>query len=132
MTDSTTPKPETPSFEHHELPEDEINKLAQALLGGSVFTSQHLKHEDPNLWASEVAMVWLPIGLGMLEQPGVREAFVEHRYVFYEYLDKASPRSVNGYPCFFSVKLCPWEQWLTVVEKFQAAEKAIKEAGGGQ
>lgn len=72
-------------------PNEEIVRLAQDVVDGKVFGTWQL----PNNEGDMLPMIFMPIALGCTIPENAGHA--------YEYLDKAGPRSINGYPCFFSV-----------------------------
>jgi len=45
---------------------------------------------------------------------------------FYEYIDKAGPRSVNGMPCFFSMKNIIQKDWKKIVKYIKEYEIRVK------
>jgi hypothetical protein len=75
--------------------EEELKKLAQEIVDGKVFTDRDLRKGDEG----SLPMVFMVICL--MENAG---AFVADAGLLYEYWDQAGPRSINGYPCFFSVR----------------------------
>lgn len=109
-------------YVYQPVSDEEIVNLARALVGGQVFTSHHIPMDDQ--WSQTVQFVWLPIGLGGLSEAMIDE-FNKHKVVFYEYLDKAGPRSVNGYPSFFSVRFISWEQFKQALDKSRSALEAL-------
>jgi len=75
------------------LPEKELRKIALGIAEGKILTSSQV---DEN----SMTMVFMPILFGafddMSEDERMRIGFI------YEYIDKAGPRSINGYPIFWS------------------------------
>ena len=78
------------------MKEEELKKLAVDIVNGKVFTSLHLEGDDMNL----LGHIFTPCLFGALE-----EIDTSNLGLIYEYLDKAGPRSINGYPTFFSMKI---------------------------
>jgi hypothetical protein len=96
-------KPKTP---------EEIETLAQDVAAGLVFGSWQLQPGDP------ILSIFMPLAfMDKSDTEKCKEAGFEHCY---EYIDKASPRSVNGFPCFFSFN------WITR-EDFHRMLDAVKE-----
>ena len=119
MTDQpedTAPKPWT------YVPPDEAEKrrLAAALVGNTVFTSQHIPERDGHLLRSIFMPVLFGAFAGMSEEDHARV-----QPILYEYLDQAGPRSVNGYPIFFSLRVIGWDDWIEVCKRAEAARAAL-------
>lgn len=68
----------------------ELAQLAQDVVDGKVFGSWQIPEGQEDLFP----MIFTPVLFA--EQP-------ENAGHVYEYLDKAAPRCVNGYPIFFSM-----------------------------
>jgi hypothetical protein len=105
-------KPSHPFLEG--APKEELVRLVRGLCDGAVFTSAHLEAANQ---LNMLGMVFLPISLGGLSRMPKRD--IEKIGVFYEYLDKAGPMGISGYPCFFSVHILNKEDW----EKVRVATK---------
>lgn len=105
--------------------EEEIQKMALAFAAGTVFTSLHFT--DEREFGEMLPSVFLPIGLAGIKSFFTEEEFVEFKPIFYQYLEEAGPRSVNGFPIFFSVKIMKWDDFNTLV---RPRVLAIAEAKG--
>ena len=110
--------------------DEEVRELALALFKGEIFTSAHLRNQ------SDVTMVFMPIALGCFSPQGDNNAekfidevnsrpVIEDIAVVYEYMSKAGPRSINGYPCFTSLSFLNKEDWKRVLEKHKEIESAL-------
>lgn len=74
----------------------ELDVLANDILAGKVFGSWNVDH------STDIGLVFMILALMSKEQlEELKNKGVAH---FYEYLSQAGPRSVNGYPCFFSFR----------------------------
>lgn len=73
----------------------ELEQLAQDIYAGRIFTSQHCEPGHITL----VFMVLALCGKDDIEWFKANDVTL-----FYEYVDKAGPRSVNGNPCFLSLQ----------------------------
>lgn len=82
------------AYEYKRKTEAELEQLAQDLVAGRVFHSSMVA--DPKM----LGMVFMVLSFLDREQAEALQA--ADIASFYEYLDKAGPRSVNGMPCFFS------------------------------
>jgi len=52
----------------------------------------------------------------------------KHSAMLYEYMDKAGPRAINGYPCFFSMRILwkeNWEDLCNLIDKCEASKDAF-------
>lgn len=78
---------------------DKLKQLAMDVIDGKVFGSWMLRNGDerllPNIFMTIMFMpAWWEFEL--------RRDKIVH---FYEFESEASPRGINGYPCFFSMRL---------------------------
>jgi hypothetical protein len=97
----------------------EIVDLAREMVDGRIYTSQHYGVvNDPSLlgmvfmpllFMDEDSIVWVKANCGMA----------------YEYLDKASPRSINGQPIFMSVRFLDKADADRVLATAEKIKKAI-------
>lgn len=95
----------------NKLSDKKIKQLALSFYKGEVFCSAQIK--NPN----EVSLVFMP--LNFIDTIHAKVLFYENdnRPHFYEFLDKAGPRGVNGYPCFFSFRCINQEDLIKVIEE---------------
>lgn len=102
MTDEQAATPEQPEAKkpwvYTPKTDDELKLLARDINAGRVFTSNHLPEHDQDM----LRMIFMMIAF--MEPADVDALQANKIAVFYEYLDKAGPRSINGYPSFFSVQ----------------------------
>lgn len=101
-------------------PEKELNRLARDIVQQQVFLSVYIREADMQM----LGMIFMPLGLGALAD--MSEAEVNDIGVVYEYYDKAGPRSVNGYPIFFSCHIISRQDWEYVVKKVDGMREAMK------
>lgn len=88
-----------------DMPQDELRKFVLGLADGRLFTSGHLREHETDL----LPMIFLPLALGALSQC---ERFDAAKIgAFWEWNSKASPRSINGLPIFFSVRMINVRDW---------------------
>ena len=87
----------------------ELRQLALDMVDGKVFGTWNIRAEDAE---NLVGMIFMP-ALFMSEEQ--REEMKKLEVVhFYEYVDKAGPRSVNGYPIFMSMNSLTREDSVVV------------------
>lgn len=105
-----------PDEEKREIPrmdEEEIIEAARRLVARRIVTATSV---PPHM----IASVFMPIALGGLvgiDLDDVGDVIGD--------LDKAGPRTVNGYPIFFSCQVVHRDDWAVIVEKAQAAQAAL-------
>ncbi len=98
----------------------ELATLAMDVHHGKVFGSWNIHQSD---FVGSLSIIFMPIALGLELPEGTAHV--------YEYLDKASPRGVNGYPTFFSCRTLDQQSWKTVytaVMKLRDSEKVVLDA----
>jgi hypothetical protein len=78
-----------------------LDDFVRDCVEGRIFTSAQI--EQPDM----LNMVFMVIALGGMSQISNPEEIG----IAWEYMDKASPRGVNGYPCFFSCYFMHIEDW---------------------
>lgn len=97
--------------------DDELKALAMDIVDGKVFTDQMLTS------GVDIPMVFMPIILGGLKE--LTEEEKKDVAMIYEYLDKAGPRSINGNPCFFSLRIL-FREDFEVMYKFAKEYEELK------
>jgi hypothetical protein len=95
----------------------ELKEIAQGLAGGRIFCDRHIPPNELNGF-----QVFLP--LAMMPPYDFEEFKKQNIGMIYEYLDKAGPRSVNGFPVFLSFQTLTEDE----TRKVLATWKALKEA----
>lgn len=102
--------------------DEEIRQLAVDAEGGLVFTDRHInKNEDPGILGS----VFMPLAF---MDGGQKKSFQEDVAsgkigLIYEEMEKAMPRSINGYPIFMSMKYLSKDE----ADRFFEAIKQLRE-----
>ncbi len=81
------------------LTPDEIRQLAVDTVEGKVFTDRHLPENDDG---TLLGLVFVGLKLAALSGNTIPPEETAQIGMIYEYVDKAGPRSVNGYPSFLS------------------------------
>jgi len=107
------------------MSQEDMKELVFAICDGTVFTDRHL---HPGGRAGDLGMVFMPIALG-----GLQFRDVEDLGMVYEFLHKAGPRSINGYPCFLSMNLVNrsdaeriWKAVFNEQDRRQKAQEDMK------
>jgi hypothetical protein len=101
------------------LPDKDLKDLAIAMRAGTVFSSDHLRSSEANM----LGMVFMPFMLGGAALH--RQIDLHDLTLFYEHLDQAGPRSINGLPMFFSMRYLNRADHSRLYEKMSAIEKAL-------
>lgn len=116
MSDDNGNEPEEMDRTPVRLTDDEVKAFAKGLLDGRLFTNFHIPESE---WAAMIPSIFMPIGLGAL-----------HGYdtdsiaAVAEWMDRAGPRSVNGYPIFMSCTIIHIDDWPKVVELYVRLQQA--------
>lgn len=82
--------------------DDELKQIAIDFCEGKIFTSAHLNN------LQNIGMVFMPLLLGAAQQMTEEER--NNIGLIYEYYSEAGPRSINGYPIFFSFRILTKEE----------------------
>lgn len=99
------------------LTEEDLNDLAVNVATGNTYC------------VNDTEAVRLSFGhlIGMLDPP-MTEDEAQLVGALYEDFSKAGPRSINGYPFFFSFKILHKDDLLPLSDKVAAKKKALQEA----
>lgn len=110
-------QPELPIDSKHDLKE-----IAKGIHKGEIFTSKHLRpNESPDI----LGMVFMPLIMMNNEQ---RQEMIDNKAaVFFSYMKDAGPRSINGYPIFWSVSYLTDAEWLKVLQYLKKLEQFEKD-----
>jgi hypothetical protein len=101
---SETPEPPKP-FTLPRLSDDELRQFVIDVLGDRIFTSNHVPTDDKRA----LGMVFLPIAFGVFKDAS--RADLEQIGGLWEYISEAGPKSFNGLPQFFSVRMMHVDDW---------------------
>ncbi len=103
------------------LTDDEVNTLAEEIYRGRVFTSGHIRQEDQMMLPS----IFIPL---IFAGEKLKEVLLKDAPgMIYEHLSEAGPRSINGYPVFFSMHIISHEDAKTVLEKVKRIKESVCE-----
>lgn len=102
--------------------DEELKQLALDIRSGNVFLSSSISPAEgprilsyifiPLAWAGEDFKVW---------------CLKNKICLFYEYMSVAGPRSINGYPTFFSVRSMSEADLKRLTDYMEKIEKALSE-----
>ena len=104
------------------MTDEEIKVLAEDTFKEKVFFSTMLGKNDMHL----LSAVFIPVTF--LDGPQIEQLRNDNVAAFYEYYDKAGPRSINGYPMFTSMRTITEVDLNKVAEKVDVFRKAIDES----
>jgi hypothetical protein len=100
----------------------ELKQLAKDVWDGKVFTDCHIEEMPDEIFIGTLKMIFMPLALFGKED---YEDFQKQKPgMVYEYLDQAGPRSINGYPSFFSFQFLTEEE----LPKFHAFYVEVRDA----
>lgn len=103
------------------MTDDEINSLAEDIYRDRVFTSNHVRPGDLNM----LPVIFVP--LVFADKKFIEMMQKDAPGMIYEHFSEAGPRSVNGYPTFFSFHIVSQEDAKKVWEKVEQIKKAVGE-----
>ncbi len=106
------------------LPKNKIKEIARDIHRGLIFTDRHIKTEDERLLGGVFTI------LSLMDNKGREKMMKDPPGMVYEYLSKALPRGVNGYPCFMSMNRLSVDDAVKVFELIKKLEKSEKEILG--
>lgn len=85
--------------------DDKLREFVNDFLSNRIFTSAHVKDADVEL----IPNIFLPLSFGCFSS--LQPASLDQIGCIYEYYEKSSPRSLNGYPIFLSFNLLHIDDW---------------------
>jgi hypothetical protein len=100
----------------------ELKKIGIDLYKEKIFTSAQIRPDDKGL----VMSIFIPLSLLTKEKRKLMNSI--EPAVYFEYIEKAEPRSINGYPAFLSLHCLNADEWkkvLRVRNELLEAEKRI-------
>jgi hypothetical protein len=113
--------------------QERLDGLAKDIAMNKIFTSAHMNESS---WASCLGLVFMPLALGAFAPEKDKEFEVgalkeepttlQDIGLFYEYWDKAGPRSINGYPIFMSCGVLNHEDTKYVLDKSREIHEKIE------
>lgn len=77
----------------------ELKQLAKDIYSRNVFTDRHIKTHDKYM----LPMIFMPLAMLSSESKTGKNFADSEPAMIYEYMDKAGPNSINGYPTFMSM-----------------------------
>jgi hypothetical protein len=102
---------------------EELAQIAKDMRQGKILIDEHVRD------AGLLANVFMPLALMGKEK--LEELRADPPGMIYEYMDKAGPLSVNGFPIFYSFQMLSREDAETLhkmLDKLDEAEKAALKA----
>lgn len=101
--------------------DEELKDIALKINSNEIFTDRHIPEEQSEM----LPIVFMPLGLMSGEE--LTKAFGDDPGLAYEYMNKAGPRSINGFPSFFSMQVLDMEETIKVDGYIKKIRKAIEE-----
>jgi len=103
-----------------ELSEEELREIAEGIYHGRIFCDRQVHTPQ------EIPMVFMPLAL--MDDKGRASMILQDANFVYEYVEKAGPRSINGMPCFFSMRFLTTDQAKKVLDCHHEMVEARKDA----
>jgi hypothetical protein len=100
--------------------DEKIKKIAQDIVHNLIFTDHHYRNQQEQI--ELLGMTFMPIIFG-----GLSDVDPNDLGMIYEYMDKALPRSINGYPCFMSCRVMNKPDTKKVFELVVKMQKALED-----
>lgn len=86
--------------------DEQLREFVLAYADGRIFTSAHIpKSQETSLFP----LIFMPVALGAFSN--IRKNDLKHIGVLWEFIDKALPRGINGYPMFASLRVLNRTDW---------------------
>lgn len=99
---------------------EDIFTLATDVVAGRVFGTWNLPAgERPE-------NIFMPMGL--MDMAAIKQLEINEIQHLYEYVEKAGPLAVNGYPCFMSMKVLSREETVRMKTAIDAIVQGQKDA----
>ena len=98
---------------------EELKQIAMDLYQGKIFTDRHLSKSE------DAFLVFTVLSLGGFSE--FSDEDLEDIGLMFEYLDKAGPRSINGYPMFLSLRLLNQHDTKIVFDFYKKIKESFKE-----
>lgn len=101
--------------------EEELKQFALDFATGDIYTSLQVEPEH-------LPLVFMPLALLSKEEADKIDALPRDLQpgIFFEYVSKAGPRSINGHPIFWSVQWVCIGQAEHFMELFEKARKGLE------
>jgi len=103
--------------------EKDLKQIAMDLYENKIFSDRHLMQANQT---HMIGSVFMPIMLGAFKDL-TEEELKERVGMVYEYYDQAGPRGINGFPCFFSLRVLSPKETEKMFMYFEEYKK-VKEA----
>jgi hypothetical protein len=107
---------------------EELKQIAVDMYTGKIFSDRHL----PDGCEMKIDQIFMNIGLAVMggfteDQFKEFQKNIETGKIFfmYEYLDKAGPLAVNGYPTFFSCSFLSKEEFDIMIDYYNKVKDSI-------
>lgn len=113
---------EADGFPFKTLEDSEVKSLAERIVKGEIFTDRHV---DPSSRENLLPMIFLPLSFMGGDPESLGALAKTPPGMIYSEMSAASPRSINGYPIFFSCAFLSQEDARKVFEKAEQIQEAI-------
>ena len=104
--------------------EQELKQIAKDLYAGRIFTNLHLQ---PSEQESLLFSVFMPLVFIRKETKGGKKFFEDEPSMIYEYVDRAGPMAINGYPIFTSFQYLTEEEHQKMIGYYSKVKQAMED-----
>lgn len=98
---------------------EEAKQIALDIFSNKIFHSEMIPPHDIHM----VKCVFMPLAL--MNKKQMQELATSNVKLFYEYYDKAGPRSINGYPTFMSMHMLCGANFDMVRDHLEKIKRAM-------
>jgi hypothetical protein len=137
-------------YKYQPRKDDELKEIAKCLYHGTIFSDRHLKYYNQYL----IPNIFMPLALGAFpditwdmetregkiinlilydlepEYNKRRDEYKKNIGFIYEYIDKAGPRGINGFPIFMSFNILSiddTDRMFKYYEKYKEIQEKIND-----
>lgn len=104
--------------------DQELKQIAKDLYAGRIFTNFHLQ---PSEQERLLFSVFMPLVFLKKETKSSKKFFEDEPFMIFEYVDKAGPMAINGYPIFESLQYLTEEEHQKMISYYSKVKQAMEE-----
>ena len=109
-----------PALELPHMEDADLKKFVDDFISNRIFTDKHINPRQIEM----AGMIFMPLALGVLSQYNADS--LKQIGCIWEYNSAAGPRSINGYPIFFSLRLMHVDDGARCLAAIQREEERRK------
>lgn len=104
--------------------EEELKQIAKDLYAGRIFTNLHLQ---PSEQERLLFSIFMPLVFLKTETKGGKTFMESEPFLIYEYVDRAGPMAINGYPIFTSFQSLNEEEYQKMIGYYSKVKQTMEE-----